>query len=147
MKRILIPFLLFSFTLYSCNPPSDESSQSDQDQAHLEMLKALADMYHNLDPANIDSLFTEDFTGYGENGHTWDRESHRGYLSSDSYKVDNVKLQVAEGDWVCTHFKRTMLYQGDTITVPMMQFKHFKGDKIFELWEYYDFDFSASGDE
>jgi hypothetical protein len=144
MRKLLLPFLILALVLFSCNSTVSDESASDQDAERLATLKELAAMYHDLDPATIDSLLTEDFTGYGENGHTWDRESHRRFLSNGNYKVDSIIRQVAEGDWVCTHFSRTMFYQGDTLTVPAMHFKHFKGDKIFELWEYFDYDPCAS---
>jgi predicted SnoaL-like aldol condensation-catalyzing enzyme len=132
MKKSIIPSLLILVLACAC-------TQVKTGDENLEKNKQLAVTYHDLDPANIDVLFTEDFIGHGENGHTWDRESHRRYLSNGKYKVDSINRQVAEGDWVATMFTRTMEYQGDTITVPVMHFKRFKDGKIAEVWEYYDF--------
>ena len=79
------------------------------------------------------------FIGRGEQGYEWDRESHRKYLSNGRYKVDSIYHHVAEGVWVTTMFSRTMDYQGERITVPLMHFIRFEGNKIAELWEYSDF--------
>jgi len=64
--------------------------------------------------------------------HTWNKENHREYLSSDPYKKDSVIQQVAEGDWVATRFARTMDYQGDTVKVYLMQFKRFESARLLK---------------
>ena len=142
MKPSLLHLLLISMLAFSCGQVNNGGSTDELTETpakSIEHNKKFATQYHDLNPDNIDLLFTEDFTGHGENGHTWDRESHRNYLSNGRYKVDNITLQVAEGDWVCTMFTRTMLYQGDTITLPVMHFKRFEEGMIAEVWEYYDY--------
>ena len=137
----LICFLFPVLLLVACvqTDQTGPNASSDLNSERLETIKQIAATYHELDPMNVDSIFTEDFTGNGENGHTWDRESHRDYLANGRFKVDSIIRQVAEDDWVCTHFTRTMNYKGERITVPVMHFKHFDGRKIDEVWEYYDF--------
>lgn len=53
--------------------------------------KEVAARYHDLIAEDIDSILTENFVGRTtRNWHTWDREEHRSWLSSDSYKVDSI---------------------------------------------------------
>jgi hypothetical protein len=142
MKEIPILIVLILLLACSCGQTDtgNQTVKSSEEQINaLENIKQVAATYHDLKATNVDVLFTEDFIGRGEDGHTWDRENHRRYLSNDSYKVDSIQLQVAEGNWVATMFSRTMEYMGDTITVPIMHFKRFEGDKIAEVWEYYDY--------
>ncbi len=138
MKNSFFPLVLILIFALSCGQSKTDSS-ADETSSSMEHNKKFATMYHDLNPDNIGTLFTEDFKGHGENGHAWDRENHRNYLSNGRYKVDTIKHQVAEGDWVATWFVRTGFYRGDTISVPLMHFKHFKDGKIAELWEYADF--------
>jgi predicted ester cyclase len=138
MKNSFSPLVLILIFALSCGQSKTDSS-ADEASSSTEHNRKFATMYHDLNPDNIDTLFTEDFKGHGENGFAWDREKHRNYLSNGSYKVDTIKHQVAEGDWVATWFVRTGLYRGDTISVPIMHFKRFEDGKIAELWEYADF--------
>jgi len=101
--------------------------------------KQVAATYHDLNPDNVDLILAEDFIGRAENGHMWDRESHRTYLSNGVFKKDSIINQVAEGDWVTTRFIRTMDYRGERISAPAMHFKRFEGNKIAEIWEYFDY--------
>ncbi len=142
MKKSLIPLMLGLLVTVSCGQeqPVDVADPSAENSK-------LATMYHDLDPANIDVIFTEDFTGRGENGHTWDRESHREFLSNGRYKVDEISRQIAEGDLVATMFTRTMEYGGDTVSAPMMHFKRFEDGKIVEVWEYYDYQEDSDEEE
>lgn len=144
MKKLFILFVLPPLLLCSCGQggqkPEDEAGKS------LEHNKQIATLYHDLDPANIDTIFQADFKGHGET-HDWDLESHRRYLGNDSYKKDSIIRQVAEGDWVATWFTRTSDVNGERVTVPVMHFKHFQNGKISELWEYYDYNFNAAGEE
>lgn len=142
MKKII--FLLFSllFLTFSCGETGTKNSSESDGKSNAEILtvmKQVAALYHDLDAEYVDSIFTVDFVGNGELGHTWDRESHRRFLSNGSYKSDSIHLQVAEGEWVATMFSRTMDFQGERITVPVMHFKRFEGNKIAEVWEYYDY--------
>ncbi|MFO7669487.1 MAG: nuclear transport factor 2 family protein [Bacteroidales bacterium] len=142
MKRISIVIFLAIVITSSCVGPSTENQSDATSDDQIEMLtkhKQVATTYHDLKAENVDSIFTEDFVGKGELGHTWDLESHRKFLSNGSYKVDSINYQIAEGEWVATMFFRTMDYQGERITVPAMHFKRFEGNKIAEVWEYYDF--------
>jgi hypothetical protein len=107
--------------------------------ADIQENKKTAALYHELVPENVDLILTEDFFGQNEKGrHTWDRESHRRYLSSGNYKRDSIFQQVAEGDWVATRFFREMLQNGDTVKFEAMHFKRFEDGKIAEIWEYAD---------
>ena len=44
-------------------------------------------------------------------------------------------VQVAEGDWVATRFKRTVKYEGRIMSREGMQFKQIKNGKIIRSWE------------
>ena len=143
MKKSMFPIVLILMVAFSCSQGNSDSSTEripELSENTLEKNKELATLYHDLNPENIDILFTEDFIGHGENEHTWDRQSHRNYLSNDRYIMDEIIRQVAEGDWVATMFIRTMEYEGDTISVPIMHFKRFENGMIAEVWEYYDYD-------
>jgi len=142
MKPSFLPLLLILMLAFSCGQVNTGGSTDEVTETQLKSVehnKNFATQYHDLNPDNIDVLFAEDFTGHGEDGYTWDRESHRKYLSNGRYKEDSITLQVAEGDWVATMFTRTALYKGDTITAPAMHFKRFEEGMIAEVWEYFDF--------
>ena len=142
MKKISIVIFLTIVITLSCVGPSTENQSDATSDDQIEMLtkhKQVAATYHDLKAEDVDSILTEDFVGRGELGHTWDRESHKKYLAGDNYKVDSIYNQVAEGKWVATMFSRTMDYNGERISLPMMHFKRFEGNKIAEVWEYYDF--------
>lgn len=137
----ILAFLLALILLFthSCANQDKETVSDNADKVSSDSIRELADLYHDLNPENIEQLFAEDFIGSGEEGHTWDLESHKKYLSNDRYKVDKIKKQVVEGQWAATWFIRTMEYKGDTIEIPIMHFKQFKDGKIVKLWEYYDY--------
>jgi predicted SnoaL-like aldol condensation-catalyzing enzyme len=106
----------------------------------LQKNKEIATKYHDLNPADIDSILTDNFIGrQGNNLFTWNRDDHRKYLSNGSYKKDSIFNQIAEGDWVATRFVRTGDYNGDTVKVEIMHFKRFENGKIAEIWEYPDY--------
>lgn len=110
-----------------------------QKKSEIQKNKEVAAKYHLLNPANIDDILAPNFIGRNEKSrHTWDRESHRKYLTNGKYKVDSVFYQIAEGDWVATRFFRRMEWQGDTVTFEAMHFKRFENGKIAEIWEYGD---------
>lgn len=141
MKKAFIPVLLMLMVAFSCSQFKTDSSNNEAttEAADLtEQNKKIAAKYHDLNPDDIDEIFTEGFTGHGEN-HDWDLESHRNYLSSERYMVDSIFCQIAEGDWVATMFTRTMDYQENRISVPIMHFKRFEDGRIAEVWEYYDY--------
>ena len=142
MKKSFIPIVLVLLIAVSCGQSktdSENEAATEEMKRSIEANKKIATKYHDLNPDNIDVIFTEDFIGRGENGHTWNREDHREYLSNGRYKVDSIFRQIAEDDWAATMFTRTMEYQGDTISLPVMHFKRFENGKIAEVWEYYDY--------
>ena len=141
MKKSFFPALLILSLAFSCC-----QVKTDIEADKLAENKRIALLYHDLNPEDMDEIFTEDFMGRGEN-HDWDLESHRNYLSSDRYMVDSIIQQIAEGDWVATWLTRTLDYQGERLSVPIMHFKRFEDGKIAELWEFYDYDFSDETDE
>jgi hypothetical protein len=141
MRKSFIPIILVLLITMSCGQSKTESENeaaTEEMKSSIEANKKIAANYHDLNPEDIDVIFMEDFIGHGEN-HNWDLESHRGFLSNESFKADSISLQIAEGDWVATMFTRTMDYQGNRITVPVMHFKRIENGKIAELWEYYDY--------
>ena len=142
MKKSFIPIVLVLLISVSCGQSktdSENEATTEEIKSSIEANKKIAAMYHDLNPDNIDVIFTEDFIGRGENGHTWNREDHREYLSNGRFKVDSISHQIAEGEWVATMYTRTMEYKGDTISAPIMHFKRFEDGKIAEVWEYYDY--------
>ena len=142
MKNLFIPIVLVLLITVSCGQSKTDSENEEAKEemkSSIEANRKIAAKYHDLNPDNIDVIFTEAYVGHGENGHTWNREDHREYLSNGRYKVDIISHQIAEGDWVATMFARTMESEGDTISVPAMHFKRFEDGKIAEVWEYYDY--------
>ena len=142
MKKITILLILTVLFAFSCGQ-TDTGNQTDKSSEEqnnsLEKNKQVATTYHDLKAENIDIILTEDFIGRAEDGYTWDRESHRAYLSNGRYKVDSIVRQFGEGEYVGTMFIRTMEYRGDTVAAPIMHVKRFADGKIAEIWEYYDF--------
>ncbi len=132
--RLFISLLLVFGVTMSCQKKIDITNE---DTARKN--KEVATRYHELKPENIDSILTENFFGQNEKSrHTWNRESHRKYLTNGMYKVDTIFNQIAEGDWVATRFFRTAEYREDTVKFEMMHFKKFENGKIAEIWEYGD---------
>lgn len=134
----LLAIIIFLFSgLLSCQTKT--VNEAEKAKIALEENKMIATLYHELNPADIDQILTEDFIGRNEkNRFTWNREDHRGWLSSESFKKDSIFQQIAEGDWVATRFKRTMDWDGRRIEVEAMHFKRFENGKIAEIWEYAD---------
>ena len=132
MKRNILLFISVILILWSGNLYG-------QSEKVIQKNKEIATMYHELNPANIDKILSVNFIGRNEKSrHTWDRESHRKYLTNGRYKLDSIFYQIAEGDWVATRFFRRGEWQGDTVTFEMMHFKRFENGKIAEIWEYGD---------
>jgi hypothetical protein len=131
MKKSALLFIVsVIFLVFGCN--------KNQADSEIEINKAIAARYHNLNPADIDSILTDNFTGHRNNLFTWDKENHRNYLSNTNFKQDSIFLQFAEGNWVATRFLRKVFINADTIRVAVMHFKRFENGKIAEIWEYYD---------
>jgi len=142
MKKFLRLLILPAIIMSSCSQvdKKDLETQSEEEQTEVTVKnKELSTLYHQLKAENVDIVLSENFIGRGENGYTWDRESHRAYLSNGMYKVDSIVRQFGEGEYVSTMFVRTMEYQGDTVAAPIMQVKRFKDGAIVEIWEYWDF--------
>lgn len=142
MKKILILLMLTAVFISSCNQATDKDQEEPAVEEQVDMTvknKEVATIYHDLKAENVDIILTEDFIGRGEDGHTWDRESHRAFLSNESFKEDSITRQFGEGEFVGTMFIRTMDYQGERTTFPGMQVKRFEDGKIVEIWEYWDY--------
>lgn len=132
MKEIC--FILIAFLLIQTSGCSNAKVSND-----LERNKEIAVRYHDLNPNDIELIFTENYYAQNELGRrTWNREDHRQWLSNGRFKKDSILNQVAEGDWVATRFVRTMEWKGDTIVAEAMHFKRFENGKIAELLEYGD---------
>lgn len=141
MKTVSVILMLAILIPVACNQKENKNKEDESSDAQLlQNRKEVALLYHQLDADDINIILTEGFTGHGENGHTWDVASHMKYISSETYKKDSVYRVVAEGDIVCTMFVREMDFRGERIELPGMHFKQFEGEKISELWEYWDFD-------
>lgn len=142
MKIISLFLIITVIFTVSCNQAGTKDQTAQPVEGKVDMTlknKEVATTYHDLKAENVDLILTEDFIGKGEDGHTWDRESHRVYLSNGRYKVDSIVRQFGEGEYVSTMFIRTMDYRGDTVAAPIMHVKRFEEGKIAEIWEYYDY--------
>ncbi len=107
------------------------------DQA--EEQRKIADLYHELKPENVDEILTDDFMGRWEKDRfTWDKESHRNFLTNNTTMKDSVFSQVVDGNWASTRFMRSGTYQGRNVSAEIMQFKRFQDGKIAEIYEYFD---------
>ena len=76
----------------------------------VEENKKIATKYHDLHPDDVDDILAPDFEGQhaGPNAHTWDRESHRRYLTGNKGKMkDVIYEQFEEDDFVCTRLTRS----------------------------------------
>ena len=82
--------------------------------------------------------FAEDFIGRHWNNWTWNRESHREFLTSHPEMKDTIHGQIGEGDLVATRFTRALNHRGKNVKIDGMHFKRFQGAKIAEIWEYGD---------
>lgn len=102
--------------------------------------KLVSEMYHELDPENMDEILTEDFIGRNERSrNTWTKKIHKEYWSNNKgVASDKIIMQVAEGNWVATWFTRSGEWEGSFIEMELMQFKRFENGKISEIWEYGD---------
>lgn len=96
--------------------------------------------YHQLDPANINDILTDDFIGRNEKSrNTWNKQNHIDFWTEHKETAsDSIYGQLAQGNWVATMFDRKMRYQGKDIEAESMQFKRFEDGKIAEIWEFYD---------
>ena len=105
----------------------------------VEENKRIAAKYHDLNPDDVDEILAEDFIGrHEQNSWTWNRESHREFLTSHPEMKDTIDGQIGEGDWVATRFTRTMNFRGKNVKIEGMHFKRFQNGKIAEIWEYGD---------
>ena len=102
----------------------------------VEENKRVARRYHDLNPDEVEEILTPDFIGH-QIGFTWDRERHKQVWSKEEWRAfkDTIREQIAEGEWVATHFTRSGPWEGKHVEGDMMQFKRFEGGKIAELWE------------
>ena len=105
----------------------------------MEESRKIAALYHQLNPENVDRILRDDCIGRSEKDrHTWTKESHRNFLSSNTNMTDSAYNHVAEGDWVATRFRRSGKYQGREVNAEIMQFKQFQDGRIAEIFEYFD---------
>ena len=99
----------------------------------------IATKYHDLDPNNVDEIPTPDFKGEHWGGkHTWDRESHRKYLSSGG-KTDAIHEQFGAGEKVCSRISRSTTMKGKQVSIDGMHIKEFRDGKIAHIWEIVNF--------
>ena len=99
----------------------------------------IANMYHDTNPEDVDMILTKEFSGRNEEyKNTWDRESHRNFLSNHPNIKDTIFSQIGDGDLIATRFTRSMNYQGKDVNVDAIHFKRFENGKIAEIWELSD---------
>ena len=106
----------------------------DQVAANREM----SDLYHVLNPADMDDLLTADFTGHLNKAFTWSKEDHFNFHTNNPGIKDTITYQIAEGNWVATAFHRTGKMDGRSVQGDMMSFKRFNDGKIVEIFEFAD---------
>lgn len=101
--------------------------------------KSIARRYYQHNVNEIDDILAPGFVGYHADGSTWDIESHKKFWSTAGHDMqDTIHVQIAEGDWVATHFTRAGLWQGRQAKLDMMAFTRVQDGKIVETWEQYD---------
>lgn len=98
--------------------------------------KKIARIYHDLKQADVEQILTPDFVGRHPTGYTWDRESHKNFVTNNL--TDTIHEQIAEGDWVATRFTRTGMVGANPINIEAVHFKRFRAGKIAEVLEYFD---------
>ena len=102
----------------------------------LEENKKIASMYHDLNQADVENILTPDFVGRHPGGFTWDRESHKQFVTNNL--TDTIHEQIAEGDLVATRFTRTGTVGNNPINVETLHLKRFRDGKIAEVLEFFD---------
>jgi hypothetical protein len=101
--------------------------------------KKISTLYHERNLEDIDKVLGDDFVGYYYQNKPepiqWNKEGHRNSITNYPDVDDSIMVQVAEGDWVATRFKRTVKYDGKIMSREGMQFKQIKNGKIIRSWE------------
>ncbi|MEQ8881441.1 MAG: nuclear transport factor 2 family protein [Cyclobacteriaceae bacterium] len=104
---------------------------------NMQLNLAASETYHKLNPDKVDHLLTDDFSGHDEIGGSWDRGSHKDFLTSNKGNMsDSIIFQMANGNIVATTFKRKGKLNGKDVNGEAMQYKRFQNGKIAEIWEY-----------
>lgn len=98
--------------------------------------KQVARIYHELKLEDVEQILTPDFVGRHPTGYTWDRASHKGFVTNAL--TDTIHEQIGEGDWVATRFTRTGTVGTNPINIESVHFKRFRDGKICEVLEYFD---------
>ncbi len=98
---------------------------------------AISDTYHQLDPDEVNNIFVESFSGHDEIGGSWDRVSHKNFLTSNKGNMsDSIIFQMANGNVVATMFQRKGKINGRQLTGEAIMLKRFEDGKITQLWEH-----------
>lgn len=99
--------------------------------------KKAALVYHQLNPADVESLLTPGFIGHGQNDFAWNRDNHVTFTST--FKgVDTIHEMIAEGDSVASRFTRSGSYGDLTFTAIGLHLMRFENGKLAELWEFWE---------
>ena len=99
----------------------------------------IANLYHQFNVEDMDDILTEDFIGRGENGMTWNRESHKeSWRNNNGALKDTISVQLVQGNWAAAKIQRYGKYQGNDIAMDMIQIKRFEDGKIAEIFELWD---------
>lgn len=106
----------------------------DQVAANREM----SNLYHELNPEDIENILTDDFIGHFNKQFTWSRDDHYNYQSSNPSLKDTITYQIADGNLVATVFHRTGTMNGRPVQADIMSLKRFEDGKITEIFEYAD---------
>lgn len=94
--------------------------------------------YHKLDPKQVESLLTENFTGKGPRGFEWTRAGHIDFTSN--FKgTDEIKEVMIEGNRVAVRFERTGTYGPYQFSkLAYAQFFRVENGRIAEMYEIWD---------
>ena len=113
MKKYLWPLLILIFMAGTSCQEKDEDIKTSEEN------KQISTLYHERNLEDIDKVLGDDFVGYYYQNKPepiqWNKEGHRNSITNYPDVDDSIMVQVAEGDWVATRFKRTVEYDGKII--------------------------------
>jgi len=97
-----------------------------------------SNVYHELNPENVEDILADDFVGHFNKEFDWDREAHHNFISTNTTMQDTITYQFSRGNWVATAFHRIGTLNGQEVKADVMQLKRFEDGKIAEIFEYVD---------
>lgn len=112
----------------------------------IESNKKLAELYHRLQPADVDLILSSDFIGRWPIGFKWSRADHYDFTCKFVGKHEIIDI-VADDKTVAVRFLRTGSIEDFRFAnTMMMQFMRIVDGKISEIWELADYDLARKAD-